>query len=75
MQRRRGQGDLLRFRFRTTFDGYLYVLDSGTSGAQSLVFPGDATGRDNRVLAGREYFVPSTSDANRWASVATPERR
>jgi hypothetical protein len=53
-------GDLLRFRFRTTFDGYLYVIDSGTSGSQSLLFPGDATGRNNQVLAGREYFVPST---------------
>ncbi len=32
-------GDLLRFRFRTTFDGYLYVIDAGTSGAQTLSFP------------------------------------
>jgi hypothetical protein len=55
-----GQGDLLRFKFRATFDGYLYVINSGTSGAQSLLFPGDSTGRDNRVLAGKDYFVPST---------------
>jgi hypothetical protein len=54
------QGDLLRFRFRTTFNGYLYVINSGTSGTQSLLFPGDATGRNNRVQAGKEYFVPST---------------
>jgi hypothetical protein len=53
-------GDLVRFRFRATFDGYLYVINSGTSGGQSLLFPGDATGRNNRVLAGREYFVPAT---------------
>jgi hypothetical protein len=53
-------GDLLRFRFRTTFNGYLYVINSGTSGSQSLLFPGDATGRNNRVQAGKEYFVPST---------------
>jgi hypothetical protein len=55
------QGDLLRFRFRTTFNGYLYVIDSGTSGTQSLLFPGDATGRNNRVQAGKDYYVPSTS--------------
>lgn len=55
-----GQGDLLRFRFRATFDGYLYVINSGTSGTQSLLFPGDKTGRDNRVQAGKDYFVPST---------------
>jgi hypothetical protein len=51
-------GDLVRFRFRATFDGYLYVINSGTSGSQSLLFPGDATGRDNRVQAGREYTIP-----------------
>jgi hypothetical protein len=55
-----GQGDLVRFRFRATFDGYLYVINSGTSGTQSLLFPGDSTGRDNRVLAGKDYFIPST---------------
>ena len=53
-------GDLVRFRFRATFDGYLYVINSGTSGGQSLLFPGDSTGRNNRVEAGREYFVPAT---------------
>jgi hypothetical protein len=55
-----GQGDLVRFRFRATFDGYLYVINSGTSGTQSLLFPGYSTGRDNRVLAGKDYFIPST---------------
>jgi hypothetical protein len=54
------QGDLLRFRFQTTFNGYLYVINSGTSGTQSLLFPSDTTGRNNRVQAGKEYFVPST---------------
>jgi hypothetical protein len=53
-------GDSVRFRFRTTFNGYLYVINSGTSGGQSLLFPGDATGRNNRVEAGREYLVPAT---------------
>jgi hypothetical protein len=64
------QGDLVRFRFRTTFDGYLYVINSGTSGAQSLLFPGDATGRNNRVLAGTEYFVPSTAASFKVAGPA-----
>ncbi len=63
-------GDLLRFRFRTTFDGYLYVIDAGTSGAQTLLFPGDDTGRNNRVLAGKEYFVPSTGASFKVAGPA-----
>jgi len=64
------QGDLVRFRFRTTFDGYLYVINSGTSGTQSLLFPGDATGRNNRVLAGKEYLVPSTGASFKVAGPA-----
>jgi len=63
-------GDLLRFRFRTTFDGYLYVIDAGTSGAQTLLFPADDTGRNNRVLAGKEYFVPSTGASFKVAGPA-----
>jgi hypothetical protein len=60
----------VRFRFRTTFDGYLYVINSGTSGSQSLLFPGDATGRDNRVRANQDYFVPSTATAFKVAGPA-----
>jgi hypothetical protein len=58
------QGDLVRFRFRSTFDGYLYVFNSGTSGTQSLLFPADATGRNNRVQTGKDYFVPATAGAS-----------
>jgi hypothetical protein len=65
-----GQGDLVRFRFRATFDGYLYVINSGTSGTQSLLFPGDSTGRDNRVQAGKDYFVPSTNASFKVAGPA-----
>ena len=57
-----GQSDLVRFRFRATFDGYLYVINSGTSGSQSLLFPGDATGRDNRVLP-RRHDIACSVDA------------
>jgi hypothetical protein len=65
-----GAGDLVRFRFRATFDGYLYVIDSGTSGAQSLLFPSDAAGRNNRVQGGKEYFVPSTTASFKVAGPA-----
>lgn len=65
-----GQGDLVRFKFRATFDGYLYVINSGTSGSQSLLFPGAETGRDNRVLAGKDYSVPSTGASFKVAGPA-----
>lgn len=64
------QGDLVRFRFRATFDGYLYVINSGTSGSQALLFPGDATGSNNRVLAAKDYFVPSTGASFKVAGPA-----
>lgn len=63
-------GDLVRFRFRATFDGYLYVINSGTSGSQSLLFPGNATGRDNRVQAGREYTIPGSGASFKVAGPA-----
>src|SRR4051794_33534975 len=66
-------GDLVRFRFRTTFDGYLYVVNSGTSGTQSLLFPRDATGRNNRVQAGKEYLVPSTGASFKVAGPPGPD--
>ena len=55
------QGDRVRFRYQTNFDGYLYVTNLNSSGAYQQLFPGEETGRDNQVAAGREYQVPATS--------------
>jgi len=54
------KGDRVRFRFRANFDGYLYVMDYGTSGSYSLLFPREETGRENRIESGKEYQVPAT---------------
>ena len=45
------QGDRVRFRFRTNFDGYLYVMNQSTSGKYEQLFPRDETGQDNRIAA------------------------
>jgi Domain of unknown function (DUF4384) len=63
-------GDILRFRLRPTFDGYLYVTDLGTSGKSSLLFPRQETGSDNRIDHTREYVVPATPDG--WFEVSGP---
>jgi Domain of unknown function (DUF4384) len=55
------QGDRVRFRYRTNFDGYLYVTNLGTSGRFAQLFPQADTGQDNRVAAAREYQVPATA--------------
>jgi hypothetical protein len=54
------QGDRVRFRFRTNFDGYLYVMNHSTSGRYEQLFPREETGTDNRITAGKEYSVPAT---------------
>ena len=61
------QGDRVRFRFRTNFDGYLYVMNQSTSGKYEQLFPGEETGQDNRLVAGQEYQVPATSTVFRIA--------
>src|SRR5208283_2520891 len=59
------QGDRVRFRFRTNFDGYLYVTNQSTSGKYEQLFPREETGQNNRITAGKDYQVPATSVAFR----------
>ena len=54
------RGEQVRFRFRTNFEGFFYVVNSGTSGSQTLLFPRSETGRRNNVSSGREQTVPAT---------------
>lgn len=63
-------GDLVRFRFRASFNGYLYVMNHSTSGSFVLLFPKEETGTMNRIEAGREYLVPMTE--NGWFRLEGP---
>jgi len=51
--------DRIRFRFRTNFEGYLYVTNQGTSGRYQQLFPSAEAGGDNHVRAGQEYLLPT----------------
>jgi hypothetical protein len=62
-------GDKLRFRVSSTFAGFLYVMNHGTSGAYELLFPRSDTGADNSIEAGKEYVVPA---AQGWFKVTGP---
>jgi hypothetical protein len=64
------QGDRVRFKFRTNFDGYLYVMNQSTSGTYEQLFPRPETGQDNAISASKEYQVPATSAAFRIAGPA-----
>lgn len=57
----------IRFRVKASFAGYLYVMNQGTGGSYTLLFPREDTGRANRLEAGREYIVPATDGAFRIA--------
>jgi hypothetical protein len=63
------QDDRVRFRFRTNFDGYLYVMNQSTSGKYETLFPREDTGEENRIEAGKEYIVPATKG---WLRVTGP---
>jgi hypothetical protein len=67
------QADRVRFRFRTNFDGYLYVINQNTSGKYETLFPREETGQDNRIAAGKEYQVPATDTVFRIAGPAGHE--
>lgn len=59
------KNDQIRFRMRPNFEGYLYVMNYGTSGQYFMLFPREETGLENRIKAGVEYIVPATQAAFR----------
>jgi hypothetical protein len=67
------QNDRVRFRFQTNFDGFLYVMNQSTSGTYAMLFPGEDTGRENRIAAGKDYVVPATQTLFRIAGPAGHE--
>lgn len=67
------QNDRVRFRATANFDGFLYVMNQGTSGDYTQLFPREDTGRENEIKAGREYLVPSTDGVFRITGPAGHE--
>jgi len=65
-----GQGDQVRFRFRTNFEGYLYVTNQNSSGNYQQLFPHADTGQDNHITPDHDYQVPATSTVFRIAGPA-----
>jgi len=63
-------GDLVRFRFKSSFDGYLYVMDQSTSGKYLLLFPAKDAPDANRIDREHEYLIPATRDT--WFRVDNP---
>jgi hypothetical protein len=63
-------GDFVRFRFRSSFDGYLYVTDQSTSGKYVTLFPDSSAKTSNRITRDKDYLVPTSSGS--WFRVDNP---
>lgn len=67
------QDERVRFRATANFDGYLYVMNQGTSGDYARLFPSEDAGMQNEIRAGKEYVVPATEGAFRITGPAGHE--
>jgi hypothetical protein len=53
-------GDKVRFLFEPNIDGYLYVVQEGSSGKWDMLFPNpQINGGTNAVRKGQKYTIPS----------------
>ena len=64
------QGDTVHFKVQSDFEGYLYVMDQGTSGKFATVFPSFQAGSDNRVHQGQTFSIPSIDES--WFEINGP---
>jgi hypothetical protein len=64
------EGDFIRFRLRSGVNGFLYVINRGSSGKYQQLFPANQDNQDRSVKAGKEYLVPDSSDG--WFRVEAP---
>ena len=64
-------GDVVRFRVSARgMEGYLYVIDQGSSGAYTTLFPAQGTRADTFLRVDQDVFVPSVEDG--WFEVGGP---
>ena len=63
-------GDMVQFRLESEFDGFLYVVDQGSSGRFTTVFPTSQAGADNRVHRGQSFSIPADGDS--WYAISGP---
>ena len=53
-------GERVRFAFESNMDGYLYVVQRGSTGQWTVLFPDpDANGGRNAIRRSEAYFVPN----------------
>ncbi len=65
-----GEGDLIRFRLRSGINGFLYVMNHGSSGNYVQLFPRTGESGERAVKTGREYFIPDSDSG--WFRIQGP---
>lgn len=65
-------GDKVRFHFSMNFNGYVVILNEGSSGKRSLLFPYE--GVSNRVGMTKDFTVPQGNDWFEFDNTAGEER-
>ncbi len=55
-------GDTVKVYFQSDADCYLDLMDVGTSGKTTRLWPNEFSGKDNFVKAGRRYAFPGPND-------------
>ena len=63
-------GDTVHFKVKSGYDGYLYVMDQGTTGRFATVFPAADAGADNRVQKGQVFAIPAGETS--WFEISGP---
>jgi hypothetical protein len=64
-------GNILRFRLTSRIAGYLYVVDKGTTGQTTTLFPVlNGPGTQNRIEPDQTMVVPAVGDG--WFEVSGP---
>ena len=64
------QGDTVHFKVQSDFDGFIYVMDQGTSGKFASVYPSAEAGSNNRVSQGQMFSIPSLEES--WFEISGP---
>jgi len=63
-------GDSVRFNVSSDREGYLYVIQQGSSGAWTPLYPRAGSSESNNLLPGKNYQVPS--DPHIWTFRGNP---
>jgi hypothetical protein len=63
-------GAKIRFRLKSAVNGFLYVMDQGSSGAWQQLFPRDELAQSREVSAGKNYVIPASGSG--WFQVSGP---